>query len=486
MDQYASVLLAFPDGKYSSNEEYHRAVRQHVQKVEKLGKEHGAALGSHAAQLLEHVNPAVNSISYLTVLGIVVQRERAPQTNMTLLTWITRFLMTFDARQMRYAGSQFSGLLNLVGEGSLFPASVAVDLLATAILRVDPTGSILTSHHFQLVRLALYTDNIEPALPVIEKEIVFFPGVKGSGEGRHPCDLQLSPSEYITPESDLTGKLKASAVLQYDLLVAKCFIQRRAWQQAFDALERVITYPIKDQACSKIMTEAYNKWVLVGLLLNGKTPTLPVSVASSTRKVYSILGKPYFSLAEAFDLKTAEALNAEFASLGPQFWAEEGNLGLVTQVLIYYQRWMIVNLQKIYTKISIDHVRRLTQSAETGKELGTEAEVLALLDDMISTGMLNGRVEPAVAGKPAHLVFLAPAEELSEAEFATQMLQTAERIKDLGPIVKATNERLATTREYVRYMAREQKGGGKGIADFVGFNTQVEDEDLMTGIMTGH
>jgi hypothetical protein len=53
MDQHASILLAFPDGKYSSNEEYHRAARQHVQKVEKLVKEHAADLGSHAAQLLE-------------------------------------------------------------------------------------------------------------------------------------------------------------------------------------------------------------------------------------------------------------------------------------------------------------------------------------------------------------------------------------------------------------------------------------------------
>ncbi|KAK0614178.1 hypothetical protein B0T14DRAFT_438502 [Immersiella caudata] len=485
MDQYASVILAFPDGQDLSDVEYHRAARQHVQKIEKLVKD-AADFGSQAAQLLEHIDPAVNSISYLAVLGGILQRERAPQTNITLLTSITRFLMTFDARQIRYAGTAFSNLLGFVGEGSLLPASVAVDLLATAILRIDPTGSMLTSHHLPLVRLALLTDSIEPALPVIEKDIVFFPGVRGSGDSRHLCDLQLSPSEYITPESGLTGKLKSSVVLQYDLLVAKCFIKRRAWQQAFDALERVISYPIKDQACSKIMTEAYNKWVLVGLLLNGKAPTLPTSVAASTRKAYSILGKPYTSIAEAFDLKTAEALKGEFESLGPQFWAEEGNLGLMNYVLAHYQRWMIVNLQKTYTKISLDHVRRLTQSAETGKELGTEAELLALLEDMTSGGMLNGRVEPAVGEKPAHLVFLAPAEELSEAGFATQMLQTAQRIKELGPIVKATNERLATTREYVRFLAREQKGGSKSIADFVGFDTQVEDEDLMTGIMTGH
>ncbi|KAK0638748.1 hypothetical protein B0T16DRAFT_431846 [Cercophora newfieldiana] len=480
MDEYASVLLAFPNAIDLSNEAFHPAVRRHVREVEELVKD-SADFGSHAAQLLEHVDPAVNSISYLALLGILLQRDRVPQTNVTLLICITKFLLTFDARQIRYAGTAFSSLLGLIAGGNLFPASVAVDLLATAILRIDPTGTMFTSHHLPLVRLAYFTDNVEPALPVIQKDIVFFPGIKSGADGR-PCDMDLSPPAYITPESGLTEKIKNSTVLEYDLLVAKCFIQRRSWQQAFDALERIVSYPSKDHACSKVMIEAYNKWTLVGLLLNGKPPTLPASVSSNIRKAYSVLGKPYASIAEAFEVKTAAALKAEIESLGPQFWAEEVNLGLVNYVLSHYQRWMIVNLRDIYTKISLEDIRKLTQSAETGKELDTEAQVLALLQDMISSGMLNGRVEAAADGKPAHLVFLAPTEELSEAEFATQMLQTAQRIKDLGPIVKATNERLATSREYIRYLARDQKGNGKGI-EFGGFETTVEDEDLMTGIM---
>lgn len=54
MDHCASVLLAFPETKEpSDNEHYHKAVRQHVLKVEKLMKENASTFGSLAAQLLE-------------------------------------------------------------------------------------------------------------------------------------------------------------------------------------------------------------------------------------------------------------------------------------------------------------------------------------------------------------------------------------------------------------------------------------------------
>lgn len=142
MDQYASVLLAFPDSTELTNEAYHQAAKRHVQKVEELVK-HGAGFGDEAAQLLEvsagiasaslllfdtltlrqHVDPAINSISYLALLMTLLQRDRAPQTNITLLTCITKFLMTFDARQIRYIGDSLSGLLAVVVEGNLFTVS---------------------------------------------------------------------------------------------------------------------------------------------------------------------------------------------------------------------------------------------------------------------------------------------------------------------------------------------------------------------------
>lgn len=477
--------MSFPDiTRHYTNEQYHLAAQDHIQTIQKLVQQYAADVASHAAELMDLIDPKVNSISYLALVFTLLERDESPKTNDNILRNIIRFLQQFDARQIRYCGTTLGNLFERVG--GLFPPSIAVELLASALLRLDPTGTMLTSHHLRLVDLAFDNDEIEKALPVIEKDIVFFPGVKNPASGRYPCDMELSPPEYITPESGLTGKLRVSMVLEYDLTVAKCFIQLRSWQQAFDALERVITYPIKDQACSKIMTEAHNKWLLVGLLLYGKTPTLPPTTSSSAQKAYAVIGKPYASIAHAFEHKSAEALKKECEALGPQFFAEEKNKGLVKTILEHYQRWRILKLRDIYTKISLEQIRTLTQSAETGAECESEEQILSLLEDMIQNGMLNGRVEPAQDGKPAHLVFVTEKEQLSEREFAVQMAQAAQRIRDLAPLVKATNERLATSREYVRSLTRERKNVQGSFHDtMTGFDTQVEDEDLMTGIVAG-
>ncbi|KAL2017005.1 hypothetical protein VTK56DRAFT_2686 [Thermocarpiscus australiensis] len=486
MDQIASVLLAFPpEGGVADDAQYHAAVQAHCQKVDRLTG--SKAFRDSAPQLLHHVHPALHSISYLSLLIAVRNANTLPQGD--FLTKVSIFLSTFDSRQIRYAGKAFSAILGWLSGESLFPASVAVELIATALLRLDPTGSVLTSHHIALVKLAYTTDNIEPALPVIEKNIVFYPGVKNADEARPWCDLDLPPASYVTVESGLTKNLTSSDVLQYDLLRGLCFIQRRSWRQALDALERVVTYPTKDNnSCSKIMVEAHNKWILIGLLLNGKAPTLPVTTAIGAQKAYASLCKPYQSIGRAFEESTAQTLKTEFENLGPQFWAEENNYNLMRLVLQHYQRWQILNLRHVYTKISLEQIRTRTQNAETAAPLETEAEVETLVRSMIDDGMLSGAIERPADGRPAYLTFLPPNQEFSEAEFAQKMLRTARRIRDLEPLVRATNERLGTSRDYIRFLASQQKKEREaGRRDFeAAFANQVEDEDLMTGVVPAY
>ncbi|KAL2255448.1 hypothetical protein VTK26DRAFT_3374 [Humicola hyalothermophila] len=490
MDRIASVLLDFPPaGGLADNAQYHQAALSHSQKVEKLSTQ--SEFKEHAPTLLDHIHPVDHSISYLSLL--IAARESLPQTD--VLTKTTMFLSTFDSRQLRYAGKALSTVLGWLTSGELFPASVAVDLLTTALLRLDPTGSMLTSHHVSLVKFAYTTDNIEPALPLIEKNIVFYPGGKGMNESRPRCDMELPPAAYLTTESGLTKPVTSNDVLQYDLFRGLCFIQRRSWRQAFDALERVVTYPARDSySCSKIMIEAYNKWILVGLLLDGKTPTLPATTAPGPQKAYAALCKPYQAIGRAFEQPTAEALTAEFESVGAQFFSEENNLSLVRLVLQHCQRWQVLNLRRVYTKISLEQLRARTQSAETAAPLASVAEMEALVRQMIDEGMLAGVIERDGDGDGdggrAYLTFLSPEGELSETEFAHRMMRTAQRLKALEPLVRATNERLGTSQDYVRYLVAQQKREKDAAArgDYGGgssFMNQVEDEDLMTGIMEG-
>lgn len=377
----------------------------------------------------------------------------------------------------------------MAGSLTLWQASLVVDLLATALLRIDPTGSVLTLHHLALVHLAYTSNNIEPALPVLEKTIIFYPGAKPTLAPKFLCDTTVHPTAYITPETGLGFKVVPSLVLKYDALRALCFIQRRSWQQAFDALQRVITYPAGPGVCSTIMADSFQKWQLVGLLLNGKAPSLPASMSLSAQNIYLTTGKAYASISQAFESNTADALIKEYGRCTQEEWIADGNLGLIKAVLSHYQCWKIADLRHIYTKISLEQIRTLTESAETGDSLDSEQQVCDLVQDMIATGMLKGEVVPAAAdgSKPAHLVFHSLTEELSSAAFAGEMAETTQRIAALAPLVETLSERLETSREYVRHMVRDAKFKDKSLG-FVGgshpFEAQVDDEDLMIGLST--
>jgi COP9 signalosome complex subunit 3 len=343
----------------------------------------------------------------------------------------------------------------------------------------------MTSHHLDVVELALKTNKIEEALPLIEQTIVSYPGMMGSLTAQViPADLSLPPSEYITIQSGLTKKLSPRMILLYDLLCAMCFMSKRTWNKAFDALERVLAYPTKDGGCSKIMVEAHNKWVLVGLLMEGSTPQLPMTVGQAAQKTYATLGKPYYAIARAFEEKTANNLKTEVESPGQHFWEEDGNSGLVREVIAHYQKWQILGLRDIYSKISLEEIRASTQNGETAAPLATVDEIEALLKSMIEEGMLDGAVVKPTDGKPAHLAFNDQAER-PETVFSAELLATTQRIKNLEPLIKAANERLDTHKDYIKYLVKEQKREeaqeetrekSSQIMD------QIEDEDLMMGV----
>ncbi|KAK4679096.1 hypothetical protein QC764_201120 [Podospora pseudoanserina] len=488
MESTLATLVAFPSaGQLGDNEEYHKAAQAHTKTLTRLSAD--SKWASEAPQLIERLDPATHSLSYLYVLQTLKSSNGYPLDD--LLLKLTTFLTSFDAGQIRYAGHAFTKLLTQPRLQDLFPASIAVELITTALLRLDPTGSVLTSHHTYLVRFAYMTNNIEPVLPIIEKSIVFYPGMKGSTSTRNLSDPDLPPSGFITVENDFTKSLENKDILEHDILRGLCFIQRRSWQQAFDAFERVITYPSRDNTnASKIQVEAYSKWVLVGLLLNGKAPVLPPTTPNGPRKVYEVTGKPYYSLAQAFEKRTAESFKTEYEGLSQGFWDEEKNVSLLKLVIEHYQKWQILNLRHVYSRISLEQIRTRTQSAETAAPLGSVQEIEVLVQGMIDEGLLRGEVVHPENGL-AYLAFSSTADDLSEEEFTRRMVATAQRIKALGPVVKATNERLASNKDYLKWLVQQKKheqqgqSQGGGPVDVTGFGDVVEDEDLMTGIVAG-
>lgn len=352
---------------------------------------------------------------------------------------------------------------------------------------------MLTSHHLSLVRLA-YDNNVpEPAFQVTDKQIVYFPGMsrdQGSGNRINAaiqkplCDLTLPPTGYIMVETGLTTAVTVDQVLQYDLTCGLLYCSKRQWVKARAAFERVITHPTRDGGVSKIMAEAYNKWVLVSLLVNGHAPTTPSTTGSNASKSFETTAKPYISIAAHFDTLNATSLKTEVEA-NSGVWANDRNTGLVQEVLAAHQKWQIIDMRRVYSTVSLTNLREQTCSAETGDVLPSDNDMEALVQGMISSGMLNGSVEKP-AGRPPHVRYLSESGDLSEKQYQREIAAVFGRMKDLEAIYKATSARLSTNPFYVKQYIREsQREKEMAHNKSAAFEATVDDEDLMTGVSEG-
>lgn len=343
---------------------------------------------------------------------------------------------------------------------------------------------MFTSTHLSLAKLAVEANVIEPALRVMDKDITSFPNMPGAKDNRPLCDPALSPSAYISWSTGLTDQVRSVNVLEYNILRSIAYMSKRDWQRAHAALEQIITHPTKERGVSKMMLDAHKRWTLVGLLSNGASSALPSYTPGQAKTSYASLNSAYNDVARLFSTDNATEFLHEI-QVNQKSWEDDGNQSLIREVMAAYQKWQIINLRNIYTEVPIAQVRRLTRSGETGEQLKSDREAAALISSMIESGMLKGRIELEGGDAEGYLLFDADSETLSDAEFAKKIAHSHKRIESLSQQYKLANERLGGSKEYVKHLVREQKRVEKEGPDAgVGFDSQVEDEDLMTGIMS--
>lgn len=342
---------------------------------------------------------------------------------------------------------------------------------------------MFTSNHLALVSLAYEHNCTEQVLDVINRDLTSYPVILKPSDARPLCDPSLPPTAYISTHTRLTREVKAADVMEYNLVCALIWISRRDWTKSLRALERVITHPTKDKGVSKIMTESYKKWLLVGLLDAGCEPTLPSHTSQSVKSACATLASPYMTIAQLFSGSDAAELKAE-AEANSAVWEDDMNGSLIAEVLCAYQKWQIINMRQIYSQISLSQILTTTSSAETGKPLTGHAAVVSLIRSMIDSGMLSGELDVTQGSEDGYLKFNLDQDVLTENDFARGIAHSHHVITALGKEYRVANEHLGTDKEYLKHLVREQKWTDKETDGSAGnFETQVEDEDLMTGVV---
>ena len=448
MPDFLPTLLAFPPYKGTLNsKDYDTRIKSFLKDLNHFPSSAWITPVSQR-NILELLDPSVNSLSYLfALLRNIDAAVKDPQRLDALIPLAAIFLTSFDPIQVRYAGEQWRMLWETVCQAIASSGSTDVSPLVTSLLRLDLSAGTFTTNHLRLVRLCLQLGVPSQALPILDRNIYAYP--------QHPnksipedflCEENELSNTFITARSGFSLKVVPEFVIEYYLLGAHVYIGLRNYSRARLFLEYVLLSPSIQHAASALQVEAYKKWVLIGLLADGKTFPLPRTADQAIIKNLQSMSKAYDALADSFVRRNWKKYQADLDA-GSQVWIEDGNLRLVKEVGEALVRYRVIDLQKMYAALPISRVA-------THLDLAT-GETLSLLTGMIARNQLSASI--STSGAEAVLRFDLDTSNTLE---AVDLDAQTRRIADLTAFVRDADRRLQLTREHVEHQKRAKRAAG--------------------------
>ena len=170
------------------------------------------------------------------------------------------------------------------------------------------------------------------------------------------------------------------------------------YSRALYMLEAVVTMPAV--AVSHIMLEAYKKYLMIWLIIHGDRSQDALTFPKYTSPVVSKYIRPlcaaYQDVVKAFYSSQHSELNSVLEKHQVVF-AEDGNAGLVAQVVVARQKTSIKRLTKTFLTLSLEDV-----ASRVGMNSPAEAE--RQLVSMIEEGSIFARISQ----KDGRLIYVFP------------------------------------------------------------------------------
>ncbi|KAJ4303752.1 hypothetical protein N0V90_002653 [Kalmusia sp. IMI 367209] len=494
-DLVHSLLSFQPDApELQQRREYNKEAVDFVKHVHSLSAASFLKGADSPQDPLDVLSPTTNAIAYAYTLrhrieAAVKKNPEQLRPGNSLWNKLVLFLESFDPVQMRYAGDQWKKLVDYVeqiarNEGT--PA-LAIAPIRSALFRLDPTTGTFTSTHLRFLQLCMETRSYKAALPILNNYIHSLPTVipQATREGLEYSVLaadSVSSGEFIHTKSGHTDKISLLDLQEYYVLGAMAYLGEGEFTKALHFLEHVLITPANN-ALNGLMLEAYKKWVLVSCLVDKasyKHP--PRTMSGGAVKNCKSTAKAYEALADAFQqLSNLPKLKAQ-VNAGKDIWAEDGNTGLVEELVEHQNRAYLSRLSRTFSAIPVSNI---------ASNVGSSVEqVTTFVDSLIQKGLLNAQLEANDKSEAGAVLrfYLDPTKgPLAKTEKQQQqaLFEQTQRTNLLAEQVKDADYRLSITKEYVEFVKRQNKkqssGGGGGGADpmDVTFDDGDMDEDIM-------
>ncbi|KAL5364562.1 hypothetical protein BJX96DRAFT_168385 [Aspergillus floccosus] len=333
-----------------------------------------------------------------------------------------------------------------------------IPVITNALLRVDASSQVFTSVHLLVIRLALLSKSYSSVLPILDKQQCHFPCISGQIYQRNNqsllCSIHTSSAAFITDVSGFSSKLTYKHHLQYYLYGGMIYLALKKWDKALHFFSIVISSPT-GSSISKIMVEAYKKWILTSLLAHGKTINPPKVISSSTMRIYHSTSKPYTSLANAFEKGDLNTLMSEF-ELARSVWRTDNNLGLVSQVIDAFDQYMVMNLGKKFSALAVPDVAQQIVTS-----VGTDPDVIeTLVASLIMSGALNAMLLHMHDHSRFTMLRFSSAAMSPIFQEQSVQAQLSKEIRALGLLTGNTglsNDALELGDEHLRFLQRNQR-----------------------------
>lgn len=332
-----------------------------------------------------------------------------------------------------------------------------MQLLRNVILRTDPTSSTLSTTHYHFLRLCLLTRAYTDAIDILDRPIYHIPTLESTKTlekrlGTYRCSSFESSLPIFGAQTDLAGKITNRVYLEYFLLGAICYIATEQWKKAQAFLEVVLVHPTHGNAVSLIMVDAYKKWLLVGLLIDGKGSPVPKAMSGNAGKHIRALAKPYDCVVDAFRSHKDERLRGEIQE-GLEEWNKDGNYGLMREVYNAFRKFAVIRLSKTFAALPVEEV-----AARTSPTPQDAQESFVYLNTLITSGELQARITPSQKGGLGVVRFLSSdVARKSEANIETELATRAAELRILLKYIGDYDHQLEVNKDYLDFLLKAKK-----------------------------
>lgn len=342
-------------------------------------------------------------------------------------------------------------------------AAAPIQILHGVILRLDPTSSTLTPAHYSFIRLCIRARAFAEGADILARPIVSIPfdGDKASQSRsyKYLCSYQESSATYLTSQTGLNVRWTYRQYLEYFLMGGMVYMALRQFSKAQFYLEVVLTAPTSSPtATSLVQVEAYKKWVLLSLLIKGRSIPPPRGIGNGTLKNIRALSKPYDCLVDAFKSNNLAHLRAEIDA-GQKYWQDDNNMGLVIEVFFAFRKFQVQKLGNTFAALPIAEVAR-----RTSPDPHDLNETTTYITSLIAAGDLNAVLSASQSTGQPNLRFLAtPASTKSEPRIEQSLSHHRAELQSLLRAVSNNDHRLEISKEYIDMLKKLKKAKDAGV-----------------------